>query len=79
MELLDLLENRIASLIAEVESLRKEIVKLRENAATGLAALTEENSYLKHTLEEEQLLKDAVLKRIDGLLQRVQSVTDDAS
>jgi hypothetical protein len=79
MELLDLLESRVASLITEVELLRKENAKLREDASVGLAALTEENGYLKHALEEEQKLKDAVLQRIDSLLKRIQSVADDAS
>lgn len=79
MELLDLLESRVASLITEVELLRKENAKLREDTSVGLASLTEENGYLKHALEEEQKLKDAVLQRIDGLLKRIQSVADDAS
>ncbi|MCL2123129.1 MAG: cell division protein ZapB [Desulfovibrionaceae bacterium] len=74
MELLDLLESRVDSLVTEIEFLRKENAKLREDASTGLAALVEENSYLKQTLEEEQQLKDAVLKRVDGLLSRLQGV-----
>jgi cell division protein ZapB len=74
MELLDLLESRMDSLVREIEFLRKENLKLREDASSGLAALTEENSYLKQALEEEQQLKDAVLKRVDGLLTRLQSV-----
>ena len=74
MELLDLLESRIDSLVREIEFLRKENAKRREDASAGLAALTEENNYLKQALEEEQKLKDAVLKRVDGLLSRLQSV-----
>jgi len=74
MELLDLLESRVDSLVTEIEFLRKENVKLREDASAGLMALTEENSYLKQALEEEQRLKDAVLKRVDGLLSRLQGV-----
>ena len=74
MELLDLLENRVDSLVTELEFLRKENAKLRENASSGLATLTEENSYLKQALEAEQRLKDAVLKRVDGLLSRLQGV-----
>jgi cell division protein ZapB len=74
MELLDLLENRVDSLITEIEFLRKENTKLREDASAGLAMLTEENGYLKQALEEEQRLKDAVLKRVDGLLTRLQGV-----
>ena len=74
MELLDLLESRVDSLVTEIESLRKENAKLREDASAGLANLTEENSYLKQALKEEQQLKDAVLKRVDGLLSRLQGV-----
>ena len=74
MELLDLLESRVDSLVTEIEFLRRENAKLREDASAGLSGLTEENSYLKQALEEEQQLKDAVLKRVDGLLSRLQSV-----
>jgi len=74
MELLDLLESRVDSLVTEIEFLRKENAKLREDATVGLTVLTEENNYLKQALEEEQQLKDAVLKRVDGLLSRLQGV-----
>jgi len=79
MELLDLLESRVDSLVTEIEFLRKENKKLREDTSTGLATLTEENSYLKQALEEEQKLKDAVLKRVDGLLSRLQGVASGKS
>ena len=79
MELLDLLESRVGSLVTEIEFLRKENTKLREDTSTGLAALMEENSYLKQTLEGEQQLKDAVLKRVDGLLARLQGVASGKS
>jgi len=73
MELLDILESRVDSLVTEIEHLRKENAKLREDASVNLTVLTEENYYLKQALEEEQQLKDAVLKRVDGLLSRLQS------
>ena len=78
MELLDLLEQRVSTLVTDMELLRKENDKLREEASVGLAALAEENAFLKHALEEEQQIKDAVLKRIDGLLQRLQDVAGEA-
>jgi cell division protein ZapB len=74
MELLDLLESRVDSLVTEIEFLRRENAKLREDASTGLTVLAEENNYLKQALEEEQQLRDAVLKRVDGLLLRLQGV-----
>jgi len=79
MELLDLLEGRVDSLVTEIEFLRRENAKLREDASAGLSGLVEENNYLKQALEEEQQLKDAVLKRVDGLLSRLQSVTPSSS
>jgi cell division protein ZapB len=79
MELLDLLESRVDSLVTEIEFLRKENAKLREDASAGLTSLTEENSYLKQALEEEQQLKDAVLRRVDGLLSRLQGVAAGTS
>ena len=78
MELLDLLESRVDSLVTEVELLRRENAKLRADASTGLTGLTEENNYLKQALDEEQHLKDAVLKRVDGLLSRLQGVAPSA-
>ena len=78
MELLDLLESRVDSLVTEIEFLRQENAKLREDATAGLSGLTEENNYLKQALVEEQQLKDAVLKRVDGLLSRLQGVAPSA-
>jgi len=74
MELLDLLESRVNSLVTEIEFLRRENAKLREDASVGLTVLAEENNYLKQALSEEQQLKDAVLKRVDGLLSRLQGL-----
>jgi len=74
MELLDLLESRVDSLVTEIEFLRKENAKLREDSSSSLTVIAEENNYLKQALEEEQQLKDAVLKRVDGLLSRLQGV-----
>ena len=79
MELLDLLEQRVSALVTDMEVLRKENDKLREEASVGLAVLAEENAYLKHALEEEQQIKGAVLKRIDGLLQRLKDVAGEPS
>ena len=78
MELLDLLESRVDSLVTELEFLRKENAKLRTDVSASLAAITEENSYLKQALAEEQKLKDAVLQRVDGLLSRLQGVASGA-
>jgi cell division protein ZapB len=79
MELLELLESRVDSLVTEIEFLRKENVKLRDEASAGLAALTEENNFLKRTLEEERQVKEAVLQRVDGLLLRLQGVASSGT
>ena len=72
MELLDQLESRVNSLVAEMERLRAENEQLRADVSNGLKTLTEENTSLKRSLEEEQKLKEAVSQRIDMLLQRLQ-------
>ena len=74
MELLDLFENQMESLVTEVQALRKENAKLREDTTASLATLTEENAFLKHALEEEQHLKEAVLKRVEGWLSHLQEI-----
>ena len=78
MELLDLLENRVTSLLAQLESPREENRTLREEVDNGLAALAEENRTLKEALEQERSVKDAVLGRIDSLLTTLKDKTGDA-
>lgn len=80
MELLDLLENRVAGLMAEVDRLRAENSRLREDVVTTeslLATSEEEKRALKESLTQEQQVKDAVLQRIDGLLQRLKDYGSD--
>ena len=78
MELLDLFESQMESLFTEIQSLRKENAKLREDSAASLVTLTEENAFLKNALEEEQHLKEAVLKRVEGWLSHLQDITPSA-
>ncbi len=80
MELLDLLENRVTGLMAEVDRLRAENSRLREDVVTAeslLATSEEEKRALKESLTQEQQVKDAVLQRIDGLLQRLKDYGSD--
>ncbi len=80
MELLDLLENRVAGLMAEVDRLRAENSRLREDVVAAeslLATSEEEKRALKESLTQEQQVKDAVLQRIDGLLQRLKDYGSD--
>jgi protease II len=78
MELLDLFESQMESLVMEVQSLRKENAKLREDSTASLSTLTEENAFLKNALEEEQHLKEAVLKRVEGWLSHLQEINPSA-
>jgi len=74
MELLELLENRLYSLVAEIASLRGENAQLRKNATSDVTALREENTYLKQALEQEQQIVGAMLTRFDGMLSRLPQV-----
>lgn len=78
MELIDLLETRVMALLSQLETLREENGRLREEVEGGLSALVEENRILKEALEEERTVKDAVLTRIDALLLRLRDQTGDA-
>lgn len=72
MESLNLLENRVMAILAEVERLRSENAQLHADAlaAKNLRdSLEEENASLKGRLEQETQAKEAVLTRIDGLIQ----------
>ena len=76
-DLLDLLESRVDSLVAEIQFLRRENAQLREDAAVGGRALKTENSNLKRVLTEAQQLQTAMLKRMEGILARTEGVVQD--
>ena len=77
MDLLEILEDRVSALVAEIRSLRKENAKLRENASAGLTALTQENMLLKRALNDEGRSKDATQKRMEKLLSSINEVVSD--
>ena len=68
MEPLELLERRVASLIAEITALRKENTKLRKALSGNTSSLTQENNRLKLSLGEEQQAREAMQKRLEALL-----------
>lgn len=70
-ELLDQLENRIASLLDERHALQRENEQLRRDSADKLAPLAEENRVLQDALTQERAAKDEAARRIDALLQRL--------
>lgn len=81
MELLDLLEKRIAALMTALTHLRQENGQLREqlSAANALCCQQQEELVsLKEALVQEGQLKDTVLERIEFLLQRLKDLDNTA-
>ena len=76
MELIDRLENKIISLLEEIESLKQENIQLKEEVEVSLSVLEDENRSLKEELENERSTKDAVMGRIDGLLSKLSTPED---
>ena len=67
MELLDLLERRVAGLLQELQALRAENMQL--SASTGLITqMREENRLLSEELQKERALRDEIDRRIETLL-----------
>lgn len=81
MELLDLLEARINELVVRVDAVRTENARLTAQAAQcviDIRSVQDENQALRDALLREQQIKDAVLERIDTLLERLKDVDSDA-
>lgn len=71
MELLDLLEQRVGSLLDEVTALRAENRRLREDVAAGQHRV-EEIRVLQEELAQEKQVREQALTRVDALLRRIQ-------
>lgn len=71
MELLDLLEQRVGSLLDEVTALRAENRRLREDVAAGQHKV-EEIRVLQEELAQEKQVREQALTRVDALLRRIQ-------
>lgn len=71
MELLDQLEQKIAELLARLESLSKENTSLKQANERDLGAFAEENDLLRCALEDERTKNAAALERIEGILERI--------
>lgn len=77
MELLDLLEKRVNTLVTEITHLRQENGSLREQLSASQVMCAQQQgelTSLKEALTQEGQLKDAVLERIEFLLQRLQEL-----
>lgn len=68
-ELLDLLDERVGSLLRETDALRQENAQLRQNLAERTGSLAEENTVLQEALAQERAAKEMAANRIDSLLQ----------
>ena len=71
MDILELLEKRVDSLVTEIGFLRQENAKLRKDTAGDGKALQAENSNLKLALARKQQTKAALSKRLEGMLARI--------
>ena len=76
MELLDLLEQRVGSLLDEVAALRVENRRLREEVAAGQHK-DEEIRALRDEAAQEKQVREQALMRVDAMLRRIQSHLED--
>ena len=70
-ELLDLLDERVASLLEEAHALRQENARLQRDLTEKTGPLSEENAALKEALAQERNARETAANRIDALLQRL--------
>ncbi|MCH5277248.1 MAG: cell division protein ZapB [Desulfovibrionaceae bacterium] len=76
MELLDLLEQRVDSLLGEAAALRAENRRLREELAAA-SHKDEEIWALQDEVAREKQVRDQALARVNALLSRIQSHLED--
>ncbi|MGE4298245.1 MAG: cell division protein ZapB [Desulfovibrionaceae bacterium] len=77
MELIVTLEAKIDALLAALAAERDANRRLRDELAGAGLKMEEENRTLREELDRERALKEAVLARIDGLLQKLKDETGD--
>ncbi len=70
-ELLDLLDERVTSLLEEVHGLRRKKEQLLQDMADKIDPLEKENAMLKEALAQERTTRETAAERIDTLLQRL--------
>ena len=74
---MDLLEQRVSLLLAEVGNLRHENAQLKQKVAERNSKLDEINELQEQLMQEKQI-RDQSLARIESLLQRIQGGLDNA-
>lgn len=73
MELLELLENRIDALLAEIERLRTDNAALQDKLQSCEQKLNESSQYID-TLKNEQQNAQLVKERLEVLMQKIEDV-----
>lgn len=73
MELLELLENRIDALLAEIERLRTDNAALQDKLSSCEQKLNESSQYID-TLKNEQQNAQLVKERLEVLMQKIEDV-----
>ncbi len=73
MELLELLENRIDALLAEIERLRTENSVLQDKVLSCEQKINESSQYID-TLKTEQQNTQLVKERLEILMQKIETV-----
>lgn len=73
MELLELLENRIDALLAEIERLRTENSVLQDKVLSCEQKINESSQYID-TLKNEQQNTQLVKERLEVLMQKIETV-----
>ena len=73
MELLELLENRIDALLAEIERLRTENSVLQDKVLSCEQKINESSQYID-TLKNEQQNTQRVKERLEVLMQKIETV-----
>ncbi len=73
MELLELLENRIDALLAEIERLRTENSVLQDKVLSCEQKINESSQYID-TLKTEQQNTQLVKERLEVLMQKIETV-----
>lgn len=74
--MLEQLESKINELLETLAGLRKENARLRQEIATGTSAHEEEARRLREELQQERDAKEAVLSRIDALLDKLKAESE---
>lgn len=77
MEIMDILENKIDALLNELSSVERDKENVLHDYQTRLTELLAENTALKDELEQEKMLKNEILSRIDTLLLKLKERTHE--